>query len=165
VRLGHGRLLKMEYPGIKKAEIQANFDEKVKPSFKIPLYVGNTYSSTVYACFMGLLDTDKTLKAGDRIGFYSYGSGSCAEFYSGILLPGAFEAVKNIQIDEMLKSRYPLTVEEFDTVAKKHMARTEKADFETDLNYPAGWYDKYYKGKGKLILKGAKGYIRKYEWS
>jgi len=165
VKLAHGNILKENYPGIKKKEILENFEEKVATSFKIPKAVGNTYSSTVYTCLMGLILDDDGLNPGDRIGIYSYGSGSCAEFYSAILLPGAKEYIKSIGINEHLKARRELTVEEFDHLARLRSSHAEKPTFETELNYPADWYDKYYKGKGLLIFKGAKDYIRQYEWS
>lgn len=165
VKLAHGNILKQNYPGIKRKEIKANFEEKVAKSFKIPRAVGNTYSSTVYTCLIGLLHDDEDVKPGDRIGIFSYGSGSCAEFYSAIVLPGARDYIKSIGLDPHLNARRELTVEEFDHLARLRSSHADKATFDTDLNYPEGWYDNYYKGKKLLTFKGAKEYIRKYEWS
>jgi 3-hydroxy-3-methylglutaryl CoA synthase len=165
VRLAHGNILKENYPGIKRKEIRANFEEKVLKSFKIPRSVGNTYSSTVYTGLVSLLLDDDDVQPGDRIGIFSYGSGSCAEFYSAIVLPGAKEYIKSLGIDDHLDARYELTVEEFDTLARKRSSHAEQPNFETDMDYPKGWFDKYYKGKKKLIFKGVKDWIRQYEWS
>ena len=165
VRLAHGNILKENYPGIKKSEIKANFEEKVLKSFKIPRTVGNTYSSTVYTSLISLIMEDDDLNPGDRIGIYSYGSGSCAEFYSAILLPGAKEYIKSLNIDNHLDARRELSIEEFDKLSRMRSSHAEKPTFETDLTYPVGWYDKYYKGKGLLTFKGSKEFIRQYEWS
>ncbi len=165
VRMAHGNILKENYPGIKKAEIKANFEEKVLKSFKIPRSVGNTYSSTVYTSLVSLLMDDDGVKPGDRIGLFSYGSGSCAEFYSAIVCPGAKEYIKSLKLDDHLNARRPLTVDEFDTLARMRSAHAEKPTFETDFSYPAGWYDKYFKGKKMLILKGVKDWIREYDFS
>ena len=165
VRLAHGNILKENYPGIKRSEIRANFEEKVLKSFKIPRTVGNTYSSTVYTSLISLLMEDDDLNPGDRIGIYSYGSGSCAEFYSAILLPGAKEYIKSLNIDNHLNARRELSIEEFDQLSRMRSSHADKPTFETDLTYPAGWYDKYYKGKGLLTFKGSKEFIRQYEWS
>ncbi len=165
VRMAHGNILKENYPGIKKSEINKNFEEKVLKSFKIPRLVGNTYSSTVYTSLVSLLMDDDDVKPGDRIGLYSYGSGSCAEFYSAIVLPQAKEYIKKLNIDNHLNARYQLTVEEFDHLAKLRSSHADKPTFETTMDYPNGWYDKYYKGKGLLTFKGSKDFIRKYEWS
>ena len=88
-----------------------------------------------------------------------------AEFYSAIVLPGARDYIKTLGIDEHLDARYDLSIDEFDTLARKRSSHAEKETYETDLNYPAGWFEKYYKDKGLLIFKGAKDFIRKYEWS
>jgi hydroxymethylglutaryl-CoA synthase len=163
--MAHSRIIKDNYPGMKKSEIQANFKEKVEKSFKIPKAVGNTYSSTVYTCLMSLILDDEGLVPGDRIGIYSYGSGSCAEFYSAILLPGGKEYMKSINIDGHLNARMPLSVEQFDHLARLRSSHADKPTFETDLTYPEGWYDKYYKGKGFLTFRGSNEFRRKYEWS
>lgn len=165
VRMAHGNILKENYPGIKKSEINKNFEEKVLKSFKIPRLVGNTYSSTVYTSLVSLLLDDDDVKPGDRIGLYSYGSGSCAEFYSAIVLPEAKEYIKSLKINEHLKARRELTVEEFDNLSRKRSSHADKPTFETDMEYPKGWFDQYYKGKGLLIFKGAIDFIRKYVWS
>jgi len=165
VRLAHGNILKENYPGIKRSEIAKNFEEKVLKSFKIPRTVGNTYSSTVYTSLVSLLMDDDDIKAGDRIGLFSYGSGSCAEFYSAIVLPEAKKIIKALNLDAHLNARKQLSVEEFDHLARLRSSHADKPTFDTEMNYPASWYDKYYKGKGLLTFKGTKDYIRKYEWS
>jgi hydroxymethylglutaryl-CoA synthase len=165
VKMAHGRLLKMMYPGIKKSEISDNFNEKVASSFKIPLYVGNTYSSTVYTCLLGLLNDDDGILPGDRIGIYSYGSGSCAEFYSAIVMPGAKDIIRSLDIDGHLASRYELSIAEFDDLSKKRSSHAEQKSYITDHDIPKGWHDKYYKDKKLLVFKGVKEYIRIYEWS
>jgi len=165
VKLAHGNILKQNYLGIKRKEIEANFKEKVEKSFYIPKLVGNTYSSTVYTSLVSLIMEDDDLKPGDRIGLYSYGSGSCAEFYSCILLPEAKKTVEAMKIREHLKARREISVEEFDHLSRLRSSHADKPTFETEMNYPKGWYDQYYKGKGLLIFKGIKDWIRKYEWS
>ncbi len=165
VRLAHGNILKENYPGIKRSEIKANFEEKVLKSFKIPRTVGNTYSSTVYTSLISLLLEDDDLKPGDRIGIFSYGSGSCAEFYSAKILPGAIEYIRSLGIDNHLNARRELSIEEFDHLSRLRSSHADKPTYETDMNYPQDWYDKYYKGKELLIYKGSTDFIRKYEWS
>jgi len=165
VKLAHSRLMKKCCPGIKKSEILDDFKNRVEKSFKIPKAVGNTYSSTVYTGIVGIILEDEDLKAGDRIGIFSYGSGSCAEFYSAVLLPNAKEELLKVKIDEHLNSRRPITVQEFDNLSRKRSSHADKSTFETDLTYPAGWYDSYYMSKKRLIFKGCNDWIRKYEWS
>ena len=165
VKLAHGRLLKDMYGKMTKKQVNENFMEKVAKSLKIPRAVGNTYSSTVYTCLLGLIMEDNGLNPGDRIGLFSYGSGACAEFYSAILCEEARETISALKIDDHLDKRYDLTVDQFDRLSQMRSKRTEQKTFKTDLSYPGGWYDKYYAGKELLILKGVEEYIREYGWS
>jgi len=165
-KMAHGRILRDIYGKMKKKEIAENFEKMVGPSLAIARAVGNTYSSTVYTCLMSLILEDDEITAGDRVGLYSYGSGSAAEFYSAIVLPEAKETLQALKIHDHLAARYDLDIEEFDRLARKRSVHAvDKPDFETDLDDPPGWFDRYYKDKGLLILRGAKDFIRQYEWS
>ena len=165
VKMGHDNLLRATCPGLKKKQRLANFLERVEKSLRISKIVGNTYSCALYMSLISLLIEDDGINPGERIGMYSYGSGSCAEFYASILMPGAKEYVRSLGISEQLASRYDLSIEEFDNIARNLASQAAKDTFETDLSYPDGWYEKFYKDKGLLILKGAKNFIRQYEWS
>lgn len=47
--------------------------------------MGNSYTASLYVSLACLLDLTRENLAGKRIGFYSYGSGCVAEFFSGIV--------------------------------------------------------------------------------
>jgi hypothetical protein len=44
-------------------------------------------------------------------------------------------------------------------------SHTDQSTYETNRDYPNGWYDSYYRGQGYLVFTGAKEYLRQYEWS
>jgi hydroxymethylglutaryl-CoA synthase len=165
VKIAHRNLLKTHDPSMKKKETEIDFKARVEKSFFMSKEVGHTYSSSIYMCLLSLLLEDQEVKEGDRLAFFSYGSGCCAEFFSAIILPEAREIIKGLKLHEYLQSRYKLTVEEFDYLAGKRMSVSDQPSFETQIDYPAGWYDKYYKGKGLLTFRGRENFIRKYEWS
>ena len=165
VRIAHGNVLKTEHPGIRKKDIKADFDTRVGHSFLITREIGHTYSSSVYMCLISLLLEDPDLQTNDRIGLFSYGSGCCAEFFSVTVLSGAQEYVQRLGLKDYLASRYPLRVDEYDQLSEMRFSRTENPSFDANLTVPAGWYDQFYKGKGRLILKGTTNFVRKYEWS
>lgn len=50
--------------------------------------IGNAYSASLFISLISLLENSESLKSGDRIGIYSYGSGSIGEFGSLILNEG-----------------------------------------------------------------------------
>ncbi|MFC1607183.1 hydroxymethylglutaryl-CoA synthase family protein [Candidatus Latescibacterota bacterium] len=165
VRIAHSNLLKTERPGIKKKEIKADFEIRVGNSFLMNEEIGHTYSSSIYMCLLSLLIKDQNLQANDRIGMFSYGSGCCAEFFSVIVLPGAQEYVRRLGVKDYLASRYRLSVDQYDELLESQFSRTNDHTFDADLTFPDGWYDKFYKGKGHLILKGTTDFVREYEWS
>jgi hydroxymethylglutaryl-CoA synthase len=109
--------------------------------------------------------TDEELRAGDRIGFFSYGSGSCAEFWSGRIGGDAKISVQQAELDRLLDARRLLSVAEYVSVEVARDAAIDKSDHQVDLNMLGDWYDSYYKGKGLLIFKGVQDYYRQYAWS
>lgn len=66
---------------------------------------GNSYTAALYISFLSLLDNETQNLAGKRVGFYSYGSGCVAEFFSGIMQPHYREALHTAYHAELLASR------------------------------------------------------------
>ena len=60
-----------------------SFDRMVAPSLRYCGETGNIFSGTLYAGLAALIDSDPPPHPGARVGLYSYGSGSCAEFFAG----------------------------------------------------------------------------------
>ncbi|WP_327358052.1 hydroxymethylglutaryl-CoA synthase [Streptomyces sp. NBC_01304] len=61
-------------------------DEAVAPTTTYNQVIGNSYTASMYLALLALLDSDTEL-GGDAIGFFSYGSGSVAEFFTGTVSP------------------------------------------------------------------------------
>jgi len=114
---------------------------------------------------LGTIDTVADLKAGDRMGIFSYGSGSCAEFYSALITPKSKEVAKQAGIQQLLDKRYSITVAQYEAMEADRERRIKEGDFEPNYNMVPGLYDAAYKGKGLLIYKGSKGYYRTYGFS
>ncbi|HEQ71398.1 MAG TPA: hypothetical protein ENN69_02825, partial [Spirochaetia bacterium] len=55
---------------------------------------------------------------GDRIGFFSYGSGAIGEFYSGRILPGARDRVREMNFDGALGSRTVVSVADYENAER-----------------------------------------------
>ncbi|MDH5466604.1 MAG: hydroxymethylglutaryl-CoA synthase [Candidatus Aminicenantes bacterium] len=149
----------------KKSEIIESFQEKNLPSLRYAQRVGSTYSASNFVCLCGLIKSDNDLKAGDRVGFFSYGSGAIGEFYSGIILPQAREIIDSMKIDEALDARRRVSVEEYEEIETIRERYTENPNFTPDFSVLDNWYDKHYRGNKLLVLKEVKDYIRKYDWS
>lgn len=74
--------------------------------------IGNSYSASLFIGFCSLLDHQADL-AHKRVGFFSYGSGCVAEFFSGIIQPGYEKALMTTSHQEQIKNRQPLSYQQY----------------------------------------------------
>jgi 3-hydroxy-3-methylglutaryl CoA synthase len=148
-----------------KPEIRESFTAKVQPSLSYARRVGSTYGASNFLGICGIAMKAEGVKAGDRIGFFAYGSGAIGEFYSGKLCPGARDVVAGMRIDEALDARREVSVAEYETIEKMREEAIEQPVFTPDVSLPSGWYDQHYKGRKRLVLREVKDFYRTYEWS
>lgn len=89
------------------------FQQQVGSSLRYCALAGNCYSASLYIALLSLLvNTEKDL-AHKRIGFYSYGSGSVAEYFSGVVVPGYGTALDKQLHHDLLEHRQVLTHKEY----------------------------------------------------
>lgn len=148
-----------------KAEIQESFARKVLPSLRYARRVGSTYGASNFLGICGIAACSVGIEPGDRISFFSYGSGAIGEFYSGILCPEARDVVTGMRIDAALDARREVDVAEYEEIEKQREACIEVATYTPDFSLPIGWYDQHYLGKKRLVLRQVKDFYRTYEWS
>ena len=111
--------------------------------------VGNLYTGSLYLSLMSLLQ-NSDLRAGSRIGLFSYGSGAEGEFYTGILEDGYEHYMNNIQ--EELEHRHQVSVAEYEKLFSSQLGMNDQ-DIEFDVtNDPL-----------PFVLKGQKDHQRIYE--
>jgi 3-hydroxy-3-methylglutaryl CoA synthase len=160
----HRTLCNLVHPR-SKAEVQASFTKKVLPSLRYARRVGSTYGASNFLGICGIAACPEDIRPGDRISFFSYGSGAIGEFYSGVLCPEANTVVTGMQIDAALDARREVDVPEYEEIEKQRESFIEKDTYTPDFSIPAGWYDQHYRGKKKLVLRQVKDFSRTYEWS
>jgi len=165
VRQAHALLLESRRGEVSKAEVDSSFEVMVCPSFAFCEEVGNIFSGTLYAGLAALLESAAAPPPGARIGLFSYGSGACAEFFSGVVAPSAGETVQRHAIAAHLASRRRLTLEEYERLAREREATVERGDFRPDPDWPAGLYARAYHGRGRLVLTDITNHYRQYAWS
>ncbi len=149
----------------KKTEIKESFEQKVLPSLRYAARVGSTYGASNFVGLCGLLKSAKDLQAGDRIGFFSYGSGAIGEFYSALVCPEAKAIIENLKIDEALNQRKEVSFAEYEKIENIRELSIEQADITPDFSLLGNWYAQHYAGKHYLVLKEVKDFYRTYEWS
>lgn len=96
------------------AQPEVSFARQVKPGLALPERIGNIYTGSLYLSLLSLLATDGRNLDGERVGLFSYGSGSCAEFFTGRVMPGAQARVKALQLDALLSGRERVSVAEYE---------------------------------------------------
>lgn len=106
---GINKLIPKDLAEEKKAQLLQNFQEAITYSRQ----VGNIYTGSLYLGFLSLLENSKTLKVGDKIGFFSYGSGAVSEIFSGQLVEGYEKHLQNNRL-AILSNRTALTVTDYE---------------------------------------------------
>lgn len=77
---------------------------------------GNSYSASLYVGLNSLLDTSAEDLGGKRVGFYSYGSGCVAEYFSGVVQPGYRQHIRAAAHKELLSNRTELTFQQYEDI-------------------------------------------------
>ena len=92
--------------------------------------VGNLYTGSLYLGLMSLLQNGE-IKAGNRIGLFSYGSGAEGEFYTGIVQPHFDQYLNDVPTD--LSQRQQVTVTDYERQFNEQLGM-ETGDVEFDLS-------------------------------
>ncbi|MDF7665553.1 hydroxymethylglutaryl-CoA synthase [Bifidobacterium sp. ESL0745] len=105
--LGGGKIAEADY---------VRLTERFEQSIVYGKEVGNIYTGSIYLALLSLLENDESLRAGDRIGFYSYGSGSVAELYFGTLQPNYRQRLDVQAHRTLLDNRERLDMREYEAM-------------------------------------------------
>ncbi|MFO7565314.1 MAG: hydroxymethylglutaryl-CoA synthase [Enhygromyxa sp.] len=161
----HRAVVRRWVPSLGKKEVQAHFERKSKPGLRYNRRFGGTYTSATFLALMGTIASGEELRAGDRVSVFSYGSGSCSEFYPVRVGERAREIVAAARLDERLDARRTVTVPEYEAIEQLRASYVEGRDYETDKSGPPGHYDHAYAGRGLCVLDGVSGWERRYRLS
>jgi hydroxymethylglutaryl-CoA synthase len=135
----HARLLEAEWraahrnPAELAAAVERSFAEQVDPSLGAARVVGNTYTASLYFCLAWLAEQRQPQLRGASIALFSYGSGCCAEFFTGRFSDQAPATASQIGLAEMLTARRRVSVAEYEAfataVAHPHPTPAEPTGF------------------------------------
>ena len=155
------RKLKREPP----AAVEEDYRKRLAPSLAYCQQVGNVYSGSLFVALVGAIEQGD-FAAPRRVGLFSYGSGCCSEFYSGVADEGSRRAVASMRTGEHLAARYELSMEEYERLIglnRRLMFGGERV--EVDRRAFADIYRGHYEGRGLLVLERIEGYHRAYSWT
>ncbi|WP_137602557.1 hydroxymethylglutaryl-CoA synthase [Paucilactobacillus nenjiangensis] len=94
--------------------------------------VGNLYTGSLYLSLISLL-ANGNVKAGDKLGLFSYGSGAEGEFYPVKLQPGFENAFSSQQIEANLANRTKVSVTEYESIFNSQLGMNT-ADISLNLD-------------------------------
>jgi hydroxymethylglutaryl-CoA synthase len=111
--------------------------------------VGNSYSASLFVGFCSLLDHQADLD-GKRIGFFSYGSGCVAEFFSGVIQTGYQKVLMKASHLQQIAQRKALTYQQYLDFYHRTEPNLENIEFAV-----------YH--RGPFRLSGIQGFKRQYQ--
>lgn len=143
-------------------DIEQDFDRRVAPGLTYCQRVGNIMGATTGLSLISTIENGQ-FDAPQRIGCFSYGSGCCSEFFSGIVTKEGQERLRALRIEERLDRRYELSMDEYDELMVSNKAvkfGTRNAVLDTDVIAGArGALD-----QETLFLSRINDFHREYEW-
>ena len=93
------------------------YEKKMASSLKASELIGNLYTASMYMGFRSSLEFEYkrgTDLNGKRVGFGSYGSGSSAMVFSGVIQPSYKEIVSAMNLEEEIGTRMKLSMDEYE---------------------------------------------------
>ena len=114
-------------------EEKNKFLEKFHASIVYGKRVGNIYTGSLYLSFLSLLENCDNLKAGDKIGMYSYGSGAVCEFFNLTLVDGFKSHLRNDRLNDF-DNRKQLSIKEYEDMFFEKIILNEEGNCDFSNN-------------------------------
>jgi 3-hydroxy-3-methylglutaryl CoA synthase len=145
-----------------RTAVAEDFSARIAPTLRFNRRMGGTYGSSVFVSLLGLADAlpDGDL-AGRRVSIYSYGSGSCAETYSGVFGPTAGTIARRANLGELLDARRSIGVREYEEAERERTCWIDDGDHRVSLDGHDDLLALRY--RGRLTYRGNADHVRQYE--
>lgn len=160
---GAHRTMMRKHARAAPAAIEQDFERRVMPGLVYCQRVGNIMGATL------LMSIASTIANGEfaspaRIGCFSYGSGCCSEFYSGIVRAQGRADLRKLDIGAHLDRRYLLSMPEYEHLLRNNSQLkfgTRNVSVRDDI-VPGALRSE--PGRAQLVLREIKEFHREYEW-
>lgn len=147
----------------KPAEIETDFNNRVLPSLAYCQRVGNIMGATTFLALASAIDNG-SFPQPKRLGVFSYGSGCCAEFFSGTVTGQSREKLRQFELSRHLDERVALSMKEYeDTILANAGLKFGTRNYKVDTTAFSGIFNRL-KGNNRLVFSGINDYHRLYEW-
>ena len=98
----------------RKAARQFFPNKNIENSLIYNALIGNSCSASLYLSLISLLDNSEDDLSGKRIGMYSYGSGSVAEYFSGIITDEYKNVIFSEKNQKNISNRIEISFDEYE---------------------------------------------------
>ena len=161
IKGAHRKLMRKFAQGTPET-IEKDFEIRAFPGLTYCQRVGNIMGATTVLSLASSIDNGN-FETPQRIGCFSYGSGCCSEFFSGIATKDGQTRLLALKIKEQLDKRYELSMDEYDKLLLGSSAvKFGSRNVTLDSNFIPQARSAH--GKEILFLKAIKEYHREYEW-
>ncbi len=144
-------------------DIEQDYTQRVEAGVNYCQRVGNIMGATVFLSLASTIENGEYNKP-KRIGIFSYGSGCCSEFYSGIVTLQSHQTLKQMQIEPHLSKRFKLSISDYEKILRtSQMVKfgTRNVQIHSDV-IPYSYLSKL--NEKRLYLKEINEFHRIYEW-
>ncbi|MDQ4039347.1 MAG: hydroxymethylglutaryl-CoA synthase family protein [Actinomycetota bacterium] len=159
---GAHRNLMRKFVKARPAAIEEDFERRMHPGLTYCQRVGNIMGATTMLSLASTID-NADLASPQRIGVFSYGSGCCSEFFSGVSHRDGQDRLRARGIEKQLDARYELSMDEYELLLEANRAvkfGTRNTTLDTDVVGQA----RRSLGREHLYLKRINEFHREYEW-
>ncbi|MEO3712420.1 hydroxymethylglutaryl-CoA synthase family protein [Roseateles flavus] len=144
------------------ADIEKDFERRALPGLNYCQRLGNIMGATAMLSLASTIDNGD-FREPQRIGVFSYGSGCCSEFFSGVTTAEGQGIVRSMKIGEQLDRRYRLSIDEY----RQILSQSRSVRFGTrNIDVDGSFVKAARKAQGRptLFLSRISDYHREYEW-
>lgn len=161
VKGAHRSLMRKLVPGTRPDAIEQDFERRVAPGLAYGVHIGNTMGAATMFSLASTIDHGR-FDTPQRLGCFSYGSGCCSEFFSGVVTADGQARLRALGMRERLAARHALALDDYEQVLASGGAvrfGTRDATLAPELK-PALAAT----AAGTLFLRRIRDYHREYEW-
>lgn len=159
---GAHRNIMRKMSGFNSAQIEADFERRVMPGLTHCQRVGNIMGATTMMSLASAIEYGN-YDIPQRVGVFSYGSGCCSEFFSGVVRKDSQLRLAKFNIKQHLDNRHELSMDDYDRLlVDSNAVRFGTRNVSLDSSFiPEA---RHVHGKPILFLKQIKEFHREYEW-
>lgn len=165
IRQAHETLLRDGRDDASSSQVDDSFNRMVAPALGYPRELANIYSGSVYSKLASLVDQASDLEPGARIGIFSYGSGSCAELFGGVVVDGARKRLASHRIGLQLARRRPLDLADYERFVRETDVMLTSGDYEPPFDAELEDEPGPHADAPRLMLSRIRNHHREYAWT